>query len=130
MRMAVLILSQFFSVFLLLLLLLFLFFFFSVVIIIIIIIIIGKVGRRTVYWFYKIALKVHLHWRVFRRFVGSCDFTVISNHRCKLLAISRRFESPVVYTGDLKSRLKSQHKIASVNEPLYIANVILHTSNC
>ena len=34
----------------------------------------------------------------------------ISNRPCKLLAIPRRFQSPVVYTDDLKSHLKSQLK--------------------
>ena len=40
-------------------------------------------------------------------------FTAISKRdyaTCKLLAIPQRFESPVVYTGDLKSRLKLQQK--------------------
>ena len=33
--------------------------------------------------------------------------SAISNRPCGLLAIPRRFESPVVYTGDLKSQQKS-----------------------
>ena len=37
-------------------------------------------------------------------------FAAISWRFRKLLAIPQRFESPVVYTGDLKSRLKSQPK--------------------
>ena len=41
----------------------------------------------------------------------------IPNCPCKLLAIPRRFESPLVYTGNLKSRLKSQQKSPSVNGP-------------
>ena len=35
----------------------------------------------------------------------SGDFTAISNRPCKLLAIPRRFESPVVYTGDFAAIL-------------------------
>ena len=53
-------------------------------------------------------IKARLQWRFLRRFRG--DFTAISNRSCKLLAIPQQFESPVVYTGDLKSRLKSQQK--------------------
>ena len=37
-----------------------------------------------------------------------CGFVAISNHPCKLLVIPQRFESPLVYTDDLKSCLKSQ----------------------
>ena len=38
------------------------------------------------------------------------DFVAISNRPCKLLAIQIAVELSVVYTGDLKSRLKSPLK--------------------
>ena len=47
-------------------------------------------------------------------------FAAISNRPCKLLAIQIAVESPVVYTGDLKSpsnRHEIAAKIASVNGP-------------
>ena len=49
--------------------------------------------------------KACLHWRFLLRFFCDFkgDFTAISNRPCKLLAILRQFESPVVYMGDLKS---------------------------
>ena len=58
-------------------------------------------------------------WCDFKR-----DFAAISNRPCKLLAIQIAAESPVVYTGDLKSpwnrheiAAKIAAKIASVNRP-------------
>ena len=45
-----------------------------------------------------------------------CDFVAISNRPCKLLAIPRRFESPVVYTGDLKSP-RNRSKNRQCNRP-------------
>ena len=43
------------------------------------------------------------------------DFAAISNHPCKPLTIQI---AAVVYTGDLKSPVESQQKIAGVNGPL------------
>ena len=55
------------------------------------------------------------------------DFAAISNRPCKLLPIQIAVESPVVFTGDLKS-LSNRHeiaaKIASVNGPLKFHTVL------
>ena len=62
-----------------------------------------------------IKLKARLHWRFLLRFGG--DFTAITSRPCKLLAIPRRFELPVVYTNRPEIALEIAAKIASVNGP-------------